>query len=251
MYFTSAEERYAMVKLELLAIAWSCQKTAAFTESIELTIVTDQKPLIPIPRDYSLAEIENKRLHWLSMKINHLLYKVEWIKGADNKEADALSRAPSSRATAEDEIDEPHDELLTVVNNLVTDPIPKVNAVFGEKYDQFIHEHFDISEPNSDPILKQILKAGEMDPIYAIVRSWIKSGFPDKKENNNARLIPFIREQDNLCLEQGVVLYVSPESVAALQRLFVPECLREQFIDLLKLLHSHPNKMVASARQSL
>ena len=250
-YLTGAEERYAMVELELLAIAWSCQKTAAFTEGIEFTIVTDHKPLIPILRDYSLAEIENKRLQRLRMKIDHLSYKVEWIKGADNKEADALSRAPSSRATAEDEIDEPHDELLAVVNNLVADPIPEVNAVFGEKYDQFIDENFDISEPNSDPILKQILEAGEKDPIYATVRSWIKSGFPDKKENNDAKLDPFIREQDNLRLEQGVILYVSPESVAARPRLFVPECLRKQFIDLLKLLHSHPNKMVARARRSL
>ena len=59
-------------------------------------------------RDYSLAEIENKRLQRLRMKIDHLSYSVEWIKGCDNKEADALSRAPSSRATVDDEIDEPH-----------------------------------------------------------------------------------------------------------------------------------------------
>ena len=81
------------------------------------------------------------------MKIDHLSYKVEWIKGADNKEADALSRAPSSQATAEDKIDEPHDELLAVVNNLVAGQIPEVNAVFREKYDQFMDENFDIFYP--------------------------------------------------------------------------------------------------------
>ena len=30
------------------------------------------------------------------MKMDHLSYKVEWIKGANNNEANALSRAPSS-----------------------------------------------------------------------------------------------------------------------------------------------------------
>ena len=62
---------------------------------------------------------------------------------------------------------------------------------------------------------------------------------------------PYIREQDNLRLEQGVILYVNPESSASMPRLFVPECLRKQFVELLKLLHAHPNKMVARARRSL
>ena len=56
-YLTGAEERYAMVELELLAIAWACKKTATFTEGIEFTIVTDHKPLIPILRDYLLYKI--------------------------------------------------------------------------------------------------------------------------------------------------------------------------------------------------
>ena len=51
-------------------------------------------------------------------------------------------------------------------------------------------------------------------------------------------------------LVSAVVLYVSPESVAAWLRLFPPECLWKQFIDLLKHPHSHLNKMVARARRS-
>ena len=104
-YLTGAEERYAMVEFKLLAIAYTCKKTATFTEGIEFTIVTDHKPLIPILRNYSLAEIENKRLQPLQMKIDHLSYCVKWIKGADNKEADTLSRAPSSQPADKDELD--------------------------------------------------------------------------------------------------------------------------------------------------
>ena len=71
-YLSGAEERYAMVELELLAIAWACQKTASFIEGINFMIVTDHKPLIPILGDYSLAGIENKRLQRLQMKVDHL-----------------------------------------------------------------------------------------------------------------------------------------------------------------------------------
>ena len=82
-----------MVELELLVIAWLCQKTAAFTEGIEFTIVTEQNPLISILSNYSLAEIENKRLQRL------WLYKVEWIKGTDNKEAEQQLRMKSTSRT--------------------------------------------------------------------------------------------------------------------------------------------------------
>ena len=46
-----------MVELKLLAIAWACLKTAAFTKGIEFTIVTDLKLLILILGIYWHAEI--------------------------------------------------------------------------------------------------------------------------------------------------------------------------------------------------
>jgi hypothetical protein len=40
------------------------------------------------------------------MKVDHLTFKAVWIKGTNNKEADALSRNPCSKAEPEDELDE-------------------------------------------------------------------------------------------------------------------------------------------------
>ena len=71
-FLLSAEERYAMVELELLAIAWACKKAAAYVEGIQFTIFTDHRPLIPILKNCSLAEIENKRLQRLRIKVDHL-----------------------------------------------------------------------------------------------------------------------------------------------------------------------------------
>ena len=109
-----------------LSLTLACKKTAMFTEGISFTIVTDHKPLIPILLDYSLTEIENKILERLRMKIDHLSYQVEWIKGSDNKEADAFSWAPSSWPTLDDEIVEPHDEVGCIVNHLFVDPKSKL-----------------------------------------------------------------------------------------------------------------------------
>ena len=252
-YLTGAEERYAMVELELLAIAWACKKTAPFTEGISFTIVTDHKPLIPILRDYSLAEIENKRLQRLRMKIDHLSYQVEWIKGSDNKEADALSRAPSSRPTDEDEIDEPHDnEAMAVINSLFMDPSVKmeVNSVFGVKNDACLDEKLAVTDATTDPIIRQVLEVGEQDEVYKTLRNWIRTGFP-ARDSVDTKFDPFLREQDQFRLEGDLILYQTPDSPASAPRLFVPEQLRRRFIDLIKMLHSHPNKMVARARRSL
>ena len=114
-FLSEAETRYAMIELELLDIVWSCQKTRMLIEGLSrknFTIWTDHMPLVPILSKYSLPQITNKRLQRLRMKIDHLQFNIEWVKGKDNIEADALSRAPFKRATKSDEIDETEEENL-------------------------------------------------------------------------------------------------------------------------------------------
>ena len=92
-FLTPAETRYAMIELELLAIAWACRKCAMFVEGLprdQLEIWTDHQPLVPILSRYTLPEIENKRLQRLRMKVDHLQFTVKWVKGKDNVEADCL-----------------------------------------------------------------------------------------------------------------------------------------------------------------
>jgi len=105
-FLSSAETRYAMIELELLAFAWAAKKAAAFLEGISFELITDHKPLKPILEDYALSDIDNKRLQRLKMKVDHLQFTVRWIPGKENVEADALSRAPIHQATPDDEIDE-------------------------------------------------------------------------------------------------------------------------------------------------
>ena len=109
------------------------------------------------------------------MKIDHLTYDCEWIKGTENKEADALSRSPCSRPDPEDELDEPTEIFWIAANVLEVE----VNNVFGSQhYDEAIDSAIEQADPCSDLLLKSILDNADED--YATVREWIKTGFPER-----------------------------------------------------------------------
>ena len=69
----------------------------------EFTVITDHRPLIPIFNRYTLDQIENPRLLRLVMKLQNYQFKAQWRKGKEHYIADALSRAPVVRPTANDE----------------------------------------------------------------------------------------------------------------------------------------------------
>jgi hypothetical protein len=78
-FLSKAETRYAMIELEMLAIAWACKKCSMFIEGLttaQFTIWTDHQPLVPILM--SLPQIENSCLQRLRMKVDHLHFTVQW-----------------------------------------------------------------------------------------------------------------------------------------------------------------------------
>ena len=61
-YLSSAEERYAAVEGEALAIAWGLRQTKYFTiDCHDLLIVTDNKPLTIFLGDHTLDEKRHKK----------------------------------------------------------------------------------------------------------------------------------------------------------------------------------------------
>ena len=76
----------------------------------------------------------------------------------------------------------------------------------------------------------------------------------NKAFQNNTRstssLIP-LSASTQFRLDNDLILFQMPDAPASAPRIFVPESLRCRFINLIKLMHSHPNKMVARARRSL
>ena len=231
-FLSDAETRYAMIELEMLAIAWACKKWSMFIEGLtkaQFTIWTDHQPLVPIHTSYSLPQIENRRLQRLRMKVDHLQFSVQWVRGKDNVEADALSRAPCAKATHEDEIDE---DLSVSVSSVV------MNGINWEV------SNTDVNDSAKDLRLVEIEQFAEKDQEYRDLAEMIKGGFPNAKANMPERLKGFWQARKHLHLDEDGLIQHG-------ERLFIPTKLRATILDRLLAMHQAADKMLARARQCI
>jgi len=118
-FLTDTETRYATIELELLAVAWAMAKCRLYLFGLpNFTLITDHRPLIPILNSYSLDAVENPRLQRLKEKVSPYIFTAVWRAGKQLCIPDALSRAPVSRPTPEDETE--RDKAAAHVRHIVT-----------------------------------------------------------------------------------------------------------------------------------
>ena len=99
-FLSPAEQRYAAIEGEALAVAWGLEQTRYFTQGCEdLVVVTDHKPLVKIFGDRTLDEISNSRLFRLKQRTLPWRFEVKHLPGKCNQAADATSRHPSPSCT--------------------------------------------------------------------------------------------------------------------------------------------------------
>ena len=95
-FLSSAEERYAAIEGEALAVAWALENTKYFTQGCnDLVVVTDHKPLTKIFSDRTLDEIDNNRLFRFKQRTLPWKFDIAYLPGKTNVAADAASRYPS------------------------------------------------------------------------------------------------------------------------------------------------------------
>ncbi len=224
-FLSSAESRYAMIELELLAIAWAAQKCAMFIDGLprdRLEIWTDHQPLVPILERYSLPDIDNKRLQRLKMKITHLQYTIKWVKGKENIEADCLSRAPHAKPRLSDQLDEDEDEgaHIALVQLLQVDTLEL-----------------------RDERLNELRRFAEEDEEYKAVTRLVSQGQEGERHEWPENLRQYFPFKDDLYFDQdGFVVYN--------QRLFVPSQLRQTYLKRLLAMHQGAHKMEERAKKS-
>ena len=229
-FLSPAETRYAMIELEMLAIAWAAKKCAMFIEgmpSSQLEIWTDHQPLVPILERYSLPEIENKRLQRLKMKIMHLQYRIKWVKGTDNVEADSLSRAPHAKAKSSDLLDED-----------VEDDESHVAEV------QVVQVFETVDTKLRDERLLELKKFANQDVEYQQLSRYLSHGHPDSKQEWPDNLKQFFPMRDDLFFDtDGFIIYGD--------KLFVPTELRTTYLKRLLAMHQGAHKMSERAKKSI
>jgi len=85
---SKTEQNYSTIEKELLAIVWATKYFRPYLFGKTFTIITDHKPLTWL---FSLKEPNSKLVRW-RLKLEEFDYKIQYKKGIQNSNADALSR---------------------------------------------------------------------------------------------------------------------------------------------------------------
>ena len=91
---SSPESRYAVVELEMAAIAFAVRKAHCFLYARDFTVVTDHRPLLGV-FDKGLAAVDNARLANMRAKMTPYSFTVEWQKGGRPSAGRRAVQAPN------------------------------------------------------------------------------------------------------------------------------------------------------------
>ena len=95
-YTHNAEENYAPVEGEALAVAWALDKARHFVLGCnDLIVATDHTPLPKVFGDRKMEDIKNQRLYNLNEKTLPFLFRITHVPGKRHFTADSLSRYAS------------------------------------------------------------------------------------------------------------------------------------------------------------
>ncbi|XP_064468421.1 uncharacterized protein K02A2.6-like [Ornithodoros turicata] len=98
---SEAEQRYAQVEKEALAIVWACDKFRMYVLGLQFHVETDHKPLVPIFSAKRLDEL-TPRLQRLRLRTLEYDFTITHVPGKQLFTADVLSRNPLTSNWAED-----------------------------------------------------------------------------------------------------------------------------------------------------
>ena len=97
---STAEQRYAQIEKEALAICWGCEKFNYHLAGREFVVETDHKPLVSVLGSKELAKLP-LRVQRFRLRLMAYSYKIMYTPGEKLVLADALSRAPVCDGSSE------------------------------------------------------------------------------------------------------------------------------------------------------
>ncbi|XP_064081491.1 uncharacterized protein K02A2.6-like [Macrobrachium nipponense] len=191
------------------------------------TLMTDHQPLMPILNHYSLDAIENPRLQRLKEKISPYLFTAVWRAAKSLNIPDALSRAPLSHPTPEDEI----------AGAPSTTHLRTVMAVYA------VTSSGKSPAQDADRTLQYLRDAARVDPVYTRLLDCVTSGFPSNRYDLHNSLLPYWKIRDELYADGDLVLFGA--------RVIVPATLRHRTLSRLHDSHRGVEATKPRARQAV
>ena len=218
-FLSSAEQRYAPVEGEALAVAWSLEQTKYFTQGCHnLLVVTDHKPWVKIMGDRTLDEISNTRIFRLKQRTLPWSFKIAHMPGKLNYAADATSRHPSPLEDSSDHQKCAMDQAEVAITSAIRSETATLTTLSWERI---------ASETLADPTMHRLLSA-------------ILDGFTDKYRANNDAISAFWIYRESLYVSDGVIIYQD--------RVVVPPALQNTVLQILHSAHQGVSAMQSRAR---
>jgi len=215
-FLTPAEQHYAPIEGEALAITWGLEQTKFFTLGCrQLLVATDHKPLIKVFGDRTLDEIPNTRLFRLKQRTLPWHFCIIHLAGKTNFAADAISRYPSPIS----EVDDPPRgcTLESSVSAAIREDAKHLTSITWNRL---------VEETSKDEILLALQDA-------------IHNEFPEACRTSPSTA-PYWQYRHGLHVTDGVIIYDD--------RVVVPSSLRPCILDILHSAHQGTSTMGLRAR---
>ena len=189
---TEAEQRYAQIEKELLAITFACERFHQHIYGQELEVETDHKPLIPLFTK-SLSDCP-LRIQRLMIRLQRYDLKVSYTPGKFMYVADALSRAVDRTTNVETQKDDVQSYVDMVLTSL---------PVSSNKKEEII------KETASDTTLQKLLTV-------------IRNGWPNAKHQCDPAISMYWNVRHELS-EAGGMIFKG-------QKIVMPSSLRKEML---------------------
>ena len=223
-FLSSAEQRYAPIEGEALAVAWGLEQSRSFTQGCgDLMVITDHKPLVKILGDRTLDEISNTRLFRIKQRTLPWRFTIAHMPGKTNHAADATSRNPSPR------INDYAEDISRALRSITDEAEVCHIAAITED----VSAMFSLS-------WEQLRSATAADATLDRLSYFVENGFPETRDTLPDELSVYWNYREALYVHDGVIMFKD--------RVVIPATLRRTVVTLLHSAHQGVSMMEARAR---
>lgn len=221
-------DNYSSMKLELLALKWSVtEKFRDYLLGSKFVIFTDNNPLSYL----QTAKLGATEMRWAS-QLAQFDFTIKYRSGKVNKNADALSRRPTS-------VEDPETIIQPVTNTSV------ICDIFCDKNLHCVKTcSVRIEQAESSPVLPGFIPADmaplqEHDPVLSRVLYWLKrpnqlTNSVIRKEKKDVRKL--LNQRNKLCFENYVLFKKCMDETGEIKQILLPQVLKDK---VLESVHDH------------